>query len=731
MLETNPDTPVMVKSLPLLSVLIPQKVLLLSFLVLFVWRVQAQDKPAALVVENPDEVISIIPQVTVLEDVGGKYTLEEVLKKTDAFQPLAGKAFTSLPTTSVFWFRFRLQNHTGQTLWLTLGRQYFNWNGTLYIPDSSGRYTTVLENGYDIEQTQKAIHTIPLQLFKPSENTAKTFYLRLYSGGDYNTKLKVGTTKAIYTEALPDKYIQQVFIGVMIGLFLFNLILLGATQNRTYVYYLLYLIASMFPISLLSGIPMFDWLWQWHYTVSLMGITFLFTGIFTLSYLRLQERSRFWFWLVVGTMSIVSGVLPLLELFSLIPQHILRGVVDDIFTLLFYLSLLGAGVFVWLKHDTTAKFYVLAWGLTLVGLSIYILAVLHHLLPENILTSNALFLGGALQAVLFGLALGQRIVLLQREKQELIVNQNYLLEKRVREKTASLQETNEQLAVSNEELTQSQEEIATQRDRLEQALEKLTEYQNRIGQSIEAAKMIQAAILPTEAALNERFAEHFIIFSPKDVISGDFYWMHALNDTQTVFIEGDCTGHGIPGAFMTLIGNTLLDQFIRTESMTSPVRIMEQLHDKLNLLLQQSTSGDQHGMDLSILVMERTENQEVKVTFGGAHQSMYYIHPGIGLTRVKGSRKRIGGVFKAAKSRYEEESFIVPQGTTLYLGSDGYADQNNAAREKIGTKHMKNLLQEIAPQPLAKQKEVLLDTLKAHMGKEPQRDDILVIGLRL
>lgn len=300
----------------------------------------------------------------------------------------------------------------------------------------------------------------------------------------------------------------------------------------------------------------------------------------------------------------------------------------------------------------------------------------------------------------------------------LLQKQNVVLEAKVKERT--------------QEIRAQQEEIAIQRDTLEHQNTELREYRERIGRSIHAAKLIQKAILPTQEAMNANFEDHFVLYRPKDVVSGDFYWMHTFNDGKRVFIEADCTGHGVAGAFITFVGSAILDYIIRIKGKTSPALIMELTNKRFNSFFQQKMNNSQAGMDMSIVVLEE-EGEQVKMTFGGAKQRLYHTKDGE-IHVIKGSRKVIGGIYKEAyaRRRFQDVEVELNKGEFIYLCSDGYIDQNiGSSRQKFGSKQFKALLTKINHLSAIEQKEQLEQAIELDSDALVQRDDITLIGLKV
>ncbi|NIK73432.1 serine phosphatase RsbU (regulator of sigma subunit)/tetratricopeptide (TPR) repeat protein [Thermonema lapsum] len=276
---------------------------------------------------------------------------------------------------------------------------------------------------------------------------------------------------------------------------------------------------------------------------------------------------------------------------------------------------------------------------------------------------------------------------------------------------------NRALAQKNEEIERQRKELALQNERIQS--------------SIKAAKIIQQAVLPSNAIFSVLFKEYFVIFWPRDVVSGDFYWVYAKG-TKKIVASVDCTGHGVPGAFMSLIGNMLLDKLIKLQNLTEPDAVLHKLHKEVRLALHQGESENRDGMDVGLATIEDKDRETVVVTFAGARRPLYYIEKGTTEPKmVKGTRRSIGGI-QNEELGFERHVIEMPKGSYIYLGSDGFIDQHDAAeRKKFGEKRFLQLLASVAHEPLEKQKEVLEQTLREYMRGAEQRDDISLVAVRV
>ncbi len=254
-----------------------------------------------------------------------------------------------------------------------------------------------------------------------------------------------------------------------------------------------------------------------------------------------------------------------------------------------------------------------------------------------------------------------------------------------------------------------------------------THYQSELSDSIRYASKIQSAILPERSYFTKILPESFILYQPKDVVSGDFYWVNTRKK-RIALVAADCTGHGVPGAFMSIMGITFLNQ-ISSLSIPSSNQLLNQLREYvMKALHQRGDSEDQKdGMDIACCVFD-LESRTLE--FSGANNPMLFFKNGI-MHMVKGDRMPIG------VSPVEEESFKktilgFDDVDVLYIFSDGYADQfGGEDNKKLKLKGFHKILHDIQSEPFSKQEELLLNYINSWKGNYEQVDDILIIGINL
>ncbi len=264
------------------------------------------------------------------------------------------------------------------------------------------------------------------------------------------------------------------------------------------------------------------------------------------------------------------------------------------------------------------------------------------------------------------------------------------------------------------------------------SLRLLEEKNKNILSSIRYGERIQNAILPLTKKIRSSLPQHFIIFKPRDIVSGDFYWFNQV-DGKIVLAVIDCTGHGVPGAFMSMLGNAFLNQIVTEQKIMNPSLILKRLHEEVRTALKQKQEkvDTQDGMDVCLCVLEKNSHTQ-KLLFAGAKRPLFVFKKGESkLTEVKGDRKSIGGKQREEKQVFTSHEIKVQKGDQLYLTTDGFADQQNPKNKRYGSRRLKAFLQSVSELEMQEQEKVLAQELARHQGREEQRDDITVVGVKV
>jgi serine phosphatase RsbU (regulator of sigma subunit)/HAMP domain-containing protein len=270
------------------------------------------------------------------------------------------------------------------------------------------------------------------------------------------------------------------------------------------------------------------------------------------------------------------------------------------------------------------------------------------------------------------------------------------------------------------------DQIQSKNNELTDKNELIEEINLQMRTSIEVGKHIQNAILPNADEMKEALPNHFVLFKPRDVVSGDFYWFSDLGDRIVVAVV-DCTGHGVPGAFMSMIGNTLLNEIVNQKRITGPALILQNLNIAVRMALKQEGDNmlSKAGMDMCLCVIDKAN-----VIFAGAALPLYVVKDGE-LQTIKGSSAHVGGKQRTDMPSYEQHLIPRTPGMMVYLTSDGYGDQSNEKVVKFSTRKLREMIQSIHILSIEEQYRHFDERLTEHQGAEPQRDDITVVGIRL
>lgn len=259
------------------------------------------------------------------------------------------------------------------------------------------------------------------------------------------------------------------------------------------------------------------------------------------------------------------------------------------------------------------------------------------------------------------------------------------------------------------------------------------EKQNReIKSSIRYANTIQTAMLPDLSHIGN-FATNFVIYRPKDIVSGDFYWSSVVSETRMFFAVVDCTGHGVPGAFMSMIGIRMLDEIINEMKLDSPAEILETLNKILRNALRQEQTDNNDGMDLAVCRFDKTKDGEYNMIYSGAKCPAYVGRRSSSeIELLSPDRKSIGGYQPTKRTiEFTDQKTTLKNGDCVFLASDGIVDQNDKNRKKFGRARLESILKEVINEKSSEQKKVIEEKLDNFIEGEAQRDDITLAGIKL
>ncbi len=311
------------------------------------------------------------------------------------------------------------------------------------------------------------------------------------------------------------------------------------------------------------------------------------------------------------------------------------------------------------------------------------------------------------------------------KKQKAIIEEQKLL---VEEKNVILNERNEEIRAQHDEIEHQRDEIIAQRDMVLKQKEHIMVQKNHITNSISYAKLIQNAVLPSDAFVDSILGEHFILFFPKDIVSGDFYWASKLNN-KLVFAVADCTGHGVPGAFMSMLGLSFLKEIIVKQGITNPAKVLENLRESIIDALQQKgkPTDQREGLDIAFCVLDTNDN---KLQYAGANSPLIIVKSNKELNVIKPDKQPVA--YHRKMKPFTNKEVLLSKGDCVYLASDGYQNQLGGENYKMFmSKNFHKLLLQISDEPMHVQNELLYENFIKWKEPHEQVDDVTVLGLMI
>lgn len=298
------------------------------------------------------------------------------------------------------------------------------------------------------------------------------------------------------------------------------------------------------------------------------------------------------------------------------------------------------------------------------------------------------------------------------------------------EKNQILEQQKEEILTQAEHLRDANEEITEQNQEIIQQKEVIEEKNRNITDSINYAARIQTAALPEDNYINQLFPNSFIFFQPRDVVSGDFYWARKVihSDIEyNIIVAADCTGHGVPGAFLSILGIALLNEIV-SHGIVQPHEILNRLkREIIKSLHQRGLEGEaKDGMDIAVCVFDFQNRQ---LQYAGAYNPLVMIRNNE-INQYKANKMPVG-IYFYDKGSFKSHQISLQKGDVFYIFSDGFSDQFGGEKgSKFKSRNFKKLLREIHLLPMNEQKNKLQNSLTTWRGKYNQLDDILVVGIK-
>ena len=726
------------------------KKLLLAFILLISANLFGQGGEIVLTDQNLGS--SFAKNILLIEDKNHEFTLEQVLAmpESDFIQPDQDVPNLDF-TNSTWWMRFSIKNSSSYSHFILETARPVT-NKVDFFQMRGSQIENEFKSGDDYAYDEKVIphnkNIFPIVMY-PGQK--KDYCVRLFSDGEVITlPVNISDRLTFFENDAAFQFGYGFYYGLMclvIIIYFFFFILL---KDKAFLFYIIYVGAQALMQFTLDGysfhrfFPTGGYMAS-HFLVIIAGVTIIVLLAYVNNFLNLKEHNKlmlkiFRICQILGVatigMSLIPGVLyeltfPIINAVSLI--SIILSVIA-IYRLRY-------------KKIEVDIFFAVAFTILIAGAIVFILGNF-NIVGNASAAQNALKISSALEVAILSISMSNKYRRLQREKQEaqavalksleeqnaLVEGMNVKLEAQVKERTSEIEYQKEELAEINQEILSS----------------------------IKYAKRIQEAILPSNEHVKNLMPESFVFYRPKDVVSGDFYFVEntTTNDGKdlVLFAAVDCTGHGVPGAFMSIVGNNFLTQAITESTVNSTGEALDFLNQGVSKALRQdkntSTETVRDGMDISLCGYHKVKQ---KLFFSGAKNPVYIVRKsenvnelglgveiiegknplesekgGIFLTEFKGDTHPIGAYVGDELKPFRTQVIELKKDDMIYVFSDGYADQfGGPDGKKYKYKTFKKLLLSIAHLPAEEQKEKLIAQYDSWKGDYEQIDDVLLMGLRV
>ncbi len=646
-----------------------------------------------------------------LEDKAKDFTVENL--PDDKFIP----ANTAEPNFGLYngyvWFKLRVGDIRGKTFYLEIKNPLLD--EIELFTQRNGKWVSKGKSGDQIITDKKDGRFHQFVVKPNAELLVKVNNL----GDELMVPMNIYSASELQDRNLREQFYLGIYFGIILFVSVANLFVLILLRERTNLYYFGYLVSIiLLQIAIVGYGKAYFWPDQ-PYAANiappLLGSAAIFFSIlFSQSILRMKRRMPIGFKILN-----VLAILALINIgISLIPNNSayeISGIYVNTLSLISAIALIISGITSLRKGYKPARFFLLGFVLFAIFIVVF---VLHNFgfLPNYFFTEYSLLVGSFCEIVCLSFALIDTFGLHKEKTLKTLVRinklqneQNANLEKGVKERTVQIQEKNRELELKSKEILDS----------------------------IQYAKLIQKGMMQPEESFSNYFDDSFLIFKPKDIVSGDFYWLtdiSAKNDTGVkknyqVLCLADCTGHGVPGAIISVLGLRILNGVVKRRDVGSPSEALNALNEEFAGIFGEGNSAEalNNGMDAVICSVNK---EDMTLQFAGAKNDLFLVRKGE-LMKLKGDRHSIGQADKSEE--YKLSEITLEKGDCIYLTTDGYADQFGGEKnKKMKFTFFKGFISANYNLPMSEQKALIEKNLEDWIGENgDQTDDICVIGFRV
>lgn len=687
---------------------------------------------------------SIANQAELCEDENNKLTIDGLINGTgEDFMGLKHEVSNLDFTSSTYWLKFSIVNQTKFSEFIIETARPIT-NLVEFYEVENDQIIHNLRNGDGIKFSEKPIQNRKILFpFELKNSQQKDFYLKLKSDGEVLTlPLIIYQKDEFYALDSKIQFYNGLYYGVLLLIIIIYFFFFLFLQDKTFLYYIID-VAGIFLLQFSLDGYSFQFffnnnLYLASHIVLLSASSAVFLVLlYTRVYLNLKSRLPR-FNKIYITLQIVILGLGILSLFTGFIYQIMYPMINAV-SLISILLILYTVYYFKTKGISICNYFTGAFTVLIIGAVIFSLGNF-NIIFDPLISQNALKLSSGLVVVILSVSMATKYRDMQKAKE------------RVQEEALNnLEEKNKLMDTMNVQLEEQVKERTAELSNQKQILE---EKNHEILSSIRYAERIQSAILPNDSQVAQLLPKSFIFYQPKDVVSGDFYFVEetttSSGDKLVLFAAVDCTGHGVPGAFMSIVGNSYLRQSVHEERINSTGEALNFLNDGVCRTLRQDFQKSivRDGMDIALCALNF---EKLELYFSGAKNPVFIIknsklpeieeskrnpvyneENNLVLNEIKGDSHPIGAYIGETLKPFKTHKIKLQKGDVIYVFSDGFSDQFGGDKgKKYNIKKFKQFLIKISQEPMSTQKELIEKEFFSWKNDFEQIDDICVIGVRV
>ncbi len=659
-----------------------------------------------------------------LEDQSHSLTINDILTQPLEYQSFNQELDKLGFASATYWFKFEVKNETEYNEFIFFISRTIADEVFLYEIENN-QVKSTQKTGDNLPLADRTIKTIDNSFpVKIQKGNASKYILKIKSDGEaIVVPIVINTTAGYFLSTRLRSFFLGSFYGILLTIIILYVFYYLGMKDKSLLLYSLY-VSSVFLLQFtLDGLTYF---YLFKYAVIFERFIVVFSAalasalflVYVKSFLRLAENYP----KINKVFNAAIAVLILITITTFIPGrlHALSYLFINGFSLVSLIVAFSTVTYLKSKGENICIYFSLAVYSIVIGAIIFILTNF-RVINNEFLFKYALKTAVFVEVLLLAMSMSNKLRNLQKEK-----------EKAQEKALSNLKEKNNLIDLQNEMLSSK---VKERTEELEEQKEQLSEKNREVLDSINYAKRLQDALIPSIEKVKEIVPDSFVLFRPKDIVSGDFYWIkeskttfeNQENSEVIIMSVADCTGHGVPGAFMSIIGLNIFNQTLKEKSVNTPAQALDYLNAQMyNTVNKNRDSVIRDGMDLAFCTIDKNS---LKLTFSGAKNGVYIIR-NAELIELKGDKQPIG--YSEHAKAFSLQTFQLERGDMVYASTDGYADQFGGERgKKFKYKPFKELLINVSTKEVSIQKEILETTFSNWKGGLEQLDDVCIVGIRI